>query len=284
MPNASPARAGRSPAAESAPRPGDSLVLGGVFVWITAVLLLDRGVGVGGQAALGAVTWVLLLAALRREILLVRVQVAVVVVFASLVEYVFCALLEVYEYRLGGVLGVPSFVPPGHGLVYLGALLLGRTALVRAHLRLAVAVTLLLGGAYAVWGVVLSDRPDALGAFWFVCLVGFLAFGGRRGLYVGAFFVVTYLEILGTAVGTWEWKPYDPTGIVSMGNPPSGAAGGYGWFDLAAVLLAPALIRAWRRRGARRRNRRPPAPLLRYPEPTRAGDPTVGERTVRQAP
>lgn len=253
---------------ETVARGGDWLVLAGLVGWITAVLLVDRSVGVGGQALLGSGTWVVLLVALRRESLLVRVQTAVVIAFATLVEYVFCATLEVYEYRLGGVAGVPSFVPPGHGLVYLAALLVGRAALVRARMRLSVAVTLLLGGGYAWWGLVLSDRPDALGAFWFVCLAGFLAFGRRRGLYVGCFFVVTYLEVLGTAVGTWEWQPYGPLGIVSMGNPPSGAAGGYGWFDLAAVLLAPVLISWWRGRSSRRRTRRPPAPLLRYPEPT----------------
>jgi hypothetical protein len=39
-------------------------------------------------------------------------------------------------------------------------------------------------------------------------------------------------------------------GWVPMGNPPSIAAGGYGWFDLYAVLLAPTLVAAWdRRRG-----------------------------------
>ena len=61
-------------------------------------------------------------------------------------------------------------------------------------------------------------------------------------LYVGAFVVVTYLELLGTALGTWTWQPYDPTGLVSMGNPPSGAAGGYGWFDLAAMAFAPWVV------------------------------------------
>jgi hypothetical protein len=68
---------------------------------------------------------------------------------------------------------------------------------------------------------------------------------------VGAFVVVTYLEILGTWLGTWEWQRTDPTGIVSIGNPPSGAAGGYGWFDLAAVLAAPTLLAATHRLTAR---------------------------------
>jgi hypothetical protein len=106
---------------------------------------------------------------------------------------------------------------------------------------------LVAGGAYAAYGLFLADRTDVLGAFWYLCLVGFLAWGPSRGLYIGAFFVVTYLEVLGTAVGTWTWQLYDPTGLVTIGNPPSGAAGGYGWFDLAALLLAPPLLAVWAR-------------------------------------
>jgi hypothetical protein len=63
---------------------------------------------------------------------------------------------------------------------------------------------------------------------------------------------VTYLELVGTSLGTWAWQPHDPTGLVAIGNPPSGAAGGYGWFDLAAMLAAPPLLRAWRALTGRR--------------------------------
>ncbi len=35
------------------------------------------------------------------------------------------------------------------------------------------------------------------------------------------------------------------------GEPPSGAAGGYGWFDLYALLLAPGVLRLVRRVRAR---------------------------------
>jgi hypothetical protein len=217
------------------------------FLWVPLVLLLDRGATLSEQRALGIGTWVLLVVLLRRETLLVRAQVAVVVVFATAVEYTFSPLLEVYVYRLDNV---PAFVPPGHGLVYLCALALGRSDWLLHRLRLWVTVTLVAGGAYAGWGLFVAERRDVLGAFWFVCLVGFLAvrpLHRSRGLYVGAFAIVTYLEILGTWWDTWNWQPYDPTGIVAIGNPPSGAAGGYGWFDLAAVLAAPALVRAWTR-------------------------------------
>jgi hypothetical protein len=213
------------------------------LIWLPLVLVADRGADIWVQRGLGLLTWLLLLALLRRETPLVRAQVAVVVAFATAVEYTFSPLLHVYVYRLGNV---PAFVPPGHGLVYLCALAIGRSIWVRRREQALVTLTVLAGGTYAAWGVLVSARPDLLGAFWYLCLVGFLAFGGLAGrsrtLYVGAFVVVTYLELLGTRLGTWAWATHDPSGLVSIGNPPSGAAGGYGWFDLAAVLAGPAVL------------------------------------------
>lgn len=212
--------------------------------WVTVVLGLDAGGSLTLQRALGALTWVLLVVVLRREQPLVRTQTLVVVAFATAVEYTFSPLLEVYTYRFDNV---PAYVPPGHGLVYLAALALGRSTLVRRHLRTCVVLVLVVGGAYAGWGLSpLAPRLDVLGAFWFGCLAGFLAWGPSRPLYVGAFVVVTWLEVVGTALGTWEWQPDDPTGLVAIGNPPSGAAGGYGWFDLVALLAAPWLLARWR--------------------------------------
>jgi hypothetical protein len=222
----------------------DATVVACTLTWVPLVLVLDRGAGLWWQRALGLGTWLLLGWLLRRETPLVRAQVAVVIAFATAVEYTFSPLLEVYVYRLDNV---PAFVPPGHGLVYLCALALGRTAVAQRWRSPLVLVTVLAGAAYAAWGLVVSDRPDVLGAFWFVCLLGFLRWGRSVTLYVGAFAVVTYLELLGTCLGTWEWASHDPTGLIAIGNPPSGAAGGYGWFDLAAVLAAPAVLHAVRR-------------------------------------
>jgi hypothetical protein len=213
---------------------------GAVMAWIAMVLWVDRSGPMAEQVATGVLTWAVLALALRRESPLVRMQTLVVVVLATAVEYTFSPLLEAYTYRLDTV---PAYVPPGHGLVYLAAMCLGRSALFEAQRRRLVAAALVLGGGWAVYGVTLAPRPDVLGAFWFLCLVGFLLWGRSQLLYVGAFVVVSWLELLGTAWGTWSWAPHDPVvGIVSQGNPPSGAAGGYGWFDLYALLLAPALL------------------------------------------
>lgn len=223
----------------------DLSLAGAVMAWIALVLWVDRSGPMAEQVAVGALTWAVLALALRRESPLVRAQTLVVVVLATCVEYTFSPLLEAYTYRLETV---PAYVPPGHGLVYLAAMSLGRSALFEAYRRRLVAAALAVGGAWALYGVTVAERPDVLGAFWFLCLVGFLFFGRSQLLYVGAFVVVSWLELLGTAWGTWSWAPYDPVvGIVSQGNPPSGAAGGYGWFDLYALLLAPVLLSRLRR-------------------------------------
>ncbi len=223
---------GRAPRA-----PAATLVI--VLATITSVLLLDASASLPVQRLLGVATWSVLAFLLARESIVVVVQTLIVVVFATAVEYTFSPLLEVYLYRFENV---PLYVPPGHGLVYLAAWSIGRLGFVKANERLALLLVLLGGGAWAAYGVVLADRADVLGAFWFGCLVAFLCWGPSRGLYIGAFVVVSYLELLGTALGTWQWQRVDPTGLVSIGNPPSGAAGGYGWFDLAALLLAPSVV------------------------------------------
>ena len=217
-----------------------------VLAWIPIVLLLDRGASMDQQRLLGVGTWLLLLALLARQDMRTRLQVAVVVAFASLVEYVCAGWLGVYVYRLHDV---PWFVPPGHGLVYLGALTMGRSELFARNRRWLIPATLAVAGTYALWGLALSGRRDVLGAFWFVCLAFFLLRGRNPLVFVGAFLVVTYLELLGTRLGTWTWQVRDPIlGVVAMGNPPSGAAGGYGFFDAAALLLAPRIVALVRRR------------------------------------
>ena len=222
------------------------MVAGAVLVWIPLVLVLDRVASASGECWLGVGTALLLLALLVGEPVRIRAQVAVVVCFATVIEYTFSYRLHVYVYRLHNL---PWFVPPGHGLVYLAALAIGRSPTVRAQQRWLVPLTLAAGASYAAWGLFLSGRRDVLGAFWFGCLVLFMVRSRQPLVFVGAFIVVTYLELLGTHLGAWTWQVRDPIAhLVSMGNPPSGAAGGYGFFDAAALALAPRIERALRRR------------------------------------
>jgi hypothetical protein len=51
--------------------------------------------------------------------------------------------------------------------------------------------------------------------------------------------VVAALELYGTAIGTWRWERELPELGIPDGNPPSGVASGYVWFDVMALLVAP---------------------------------------------
>ena len=226
---------------ERASDPGTFLERHGVLAavlmmgWLTVVLAVDHDGSRTTQRVLGALTWLVLLAALRFATPLVRVQALVVVAFATVVEYTFSPGLEVYVYRFANV---PAYVPPGHGLVYLSAFALGHAPWVRARLRPVGLAAMTAIGAWALWAL-LGPRHDVLGAFWFGCLVAFWRWGPSREVYAGAAVVVTWLEIVGTHLRTWVWQPHDPILGIPIGNPPTGAAGGYGWFDLLALLVAP---------------------------------------------
>ena len=203
-----------------------------IVAWIGAGAVLESHATIWPQRALGVITWGVLLLILRGERRDVRAQVAIVILVATAMEYTASGLVGLYTYRLHNV---PLFVPPGHGLLYLTALALGRSQLFAVLRRPVIVTTLAVGGAWAIWGLALSPRSDVFGAIFFVCLVGFLLAGRAPLVYAGAFLVCSYLELMGTSVGTWAWATHDPTGLVSIGNPPSGIPGAYCFFDAAAL-------------------------------------------------
>src|SRR5258708_40172225 len=68
---------------------------------------------------LGALTWLVLLAALWPLPALARAQAIGVVLFATVGEVIGSLVWGVYRYRLHNL---PLFIPPAHGLVYLSGL------------------------------------------------------------------------------------------------------------------------------------------------------------------
>jgi hypothetical protein len=98
----------------SSPGTHPFLVAAVVVGWLAIGLALDDGASVGRQRLIGAATWLLLIVLVRREPRVTQIQVATLVVLATLLEYSASPLLGLYTYRLHNV---PAFVPPGHGLV-----------------------------------------------------------------------------------------------------------------------------------------------------------------------
>ena len=238
-----PSRAELAAAARASRR--EIIVTAAVLVWIALGAGTDSGAGIWRQRLVGVITWGVLLVLLRGERRSVRLQVAGVIMVATCVEYTASPLLGYYTYRLHNV---PSYVPPGHGLVYLAALSIGRSQLAAALRRPLIWFTLGVCGAWAAWGVALSPRRDVFGAVMYLWLARFTLRGSRPLVYAGAFLVTSYLELIGTGVGAWAWAHHAPAGVLSIGNPPSGIPGGYCFLDATGVALAPRLARLLDRR------------------------------------
>jgi hypothetical protein len=230
-------------------RPAVQAVAGAAY--LAALLALDHFASYPEQLALGALTWCVLLAALRLAPLERSAQALGVVCFATIGEVTGSLIWGVYHYRLHNL---PLFVPPAHGLVYLTGLSLATAA--RRHARALVSTAAVAAATWGLLGLTLLPRRDVAGAFGVPLLLVFLWRGRNRAIYAGVFLVVATLELYGTAIGTWRWA-HDLPGLgIPDGNPPSGVASGYVWFDVMALLTAPVALRLVRTVELRRLPRR----------------------------
>jgi hypothetical protein len=214
--------------------------------YLAALLALDHYASYPEQLALGVLTWVVLAAVLTRVSPERRAQALGVVVFATIGEVTGSLIWGVYSYRLHNL---PLFVPPAHGLVYLTGLALA-TALAR-HARTLVVVAATGAAAWGILGLTVLPRRDVAGALLVPMLLLFLWRGRNREIYAGVFLVVAALELYGTAIGTWRWARELPGLGIPDGNPPSGVASGYVWFDVMALLTAPLALALIRGRASR---------------------------------
>jgi hypothetical protein len=246
----------------------------GGAAYLATLLALDHFASYPEQLALGVLTWVVLLAALSRVPVERRAQALGVVAFATVGEVTGSLVWGVYHYRLHNL---PLFVPPAHGLVYLTGLALARTfeawpgatrpvaatvqwtqhgrpvrtgrfGLLRARLLpagrpagtdLLVATAAVVATTWGLLGLTVLPRRDVAGAIGVPLLLVFLWRGRNRAVYAAVFLVVAALELYGTAIGTWRWERELPGLGIPDGNPPSGVASGYVWFDVMAILVAP---------------------------------------------
>jgi hypothetical protein len=223
-----------------APVPAVAAAAGAAY--LAALLAVDHYASYPEQLALGVLTWAVLFVALSRVSPERRAQTLAVVVFATIGEVTGSLIWGVYHYRLHNL---PLFIPPAHGLVYLTALSLA-VALHR-HARALVATAAIAAATWGVLGLAVLPRQDVAGALGVPLLLVFLLRSRNRTIYASVFLVVAALELYGTAIGTWRWAVRLPGLGVPDGNPPSGVASGYVWFDVMALLTAPAALELVRR-------------------------------------
>jgi hypothetical protein len=222
-------------------RKRDYYIAAFTFFCVAVCLLSDANATLEKQNALGVCAWVFLIGWLLGENTEIRTQVAIAVVFATIGEHFASPFMGGYTYRFGNV---PAYVPPGHGLVYLTAVALGRSGLFLRHARRIATLVVLVCGAWSIWGISgYAEQGDSVGALLFCVFLAYLFKGRSPMVYLAAFFITTWLELIGTAAGTWKWAAIDPVLGLPQGNPPSGVAAWYCLVDAVAMGGAAPVLR-----------------------------------------
>jgi len=217
----------------------DYIIAAFTFACVAVCMLCEASASLPVQYALGFIALVCLTGFLRGENREVRMQVLVAVAFTSIGEYVASVGMGGYIYRFENV---PAYVPFGHGMVYLTSIALARSGLFLRYARAIATTVVLLGGAWSIWGISGYAEPGDSGGALLFCAFLICLFKGRSPLvYLAAFFITTWLEILGTAAGAWRWADVDPVFGLTQGNPPSGVAVWYCLVDAVALTGGPLL-------------------------------------------
>ncbi|MCK4840857.1 MAG: hypothetical protein KAT04_03115 [Methylococcales bacterium] len=220
----------------------DYLIVSYAFVAVTLCFLIDSVASIGLQYALGVAGWLSLFVMLWGECKYVRAQVIVAVTFATIGENFASIFMAGYTYRLENV---PAFVPPGHGIVYLTAVILGRSGFFLKYARKLVVIVVLVGAIWSICALTgLIGRSDEIGTLLFCIYLLYLFKGRSPMVYLGAFFITTWVELIGTSLGTWNWAAIDPASTLTQGNPPSGVAAWYCLVDAVAMVCAAPVLHA----------------------------------------
>ncbi|NOQ64353.1 MAG: hypothetical protein GQ582_07560 [Methyloprofundus sp.] len=218
----------------------DYILAAFTFVITGICLTIDGSGSREMQWALAFCGYLFLAFLLKNESKLLRAQVVVALLFATVGEIFASPYMQGYIYRFGSV---PPYVPAGHGMVYLTAVVLGRSGFFLRHARRIALFTVVTCGLWSLWGISpFAARSDQIGAILFCFYVLCLFKGKSPMVYLGAFFITTWLELVGTGAGTWAWAEVDPASGLTQGNPPSGVAAWYCLVDAVAMAgAAPAL-------------------------------------------
>jgi len=154
--------------------------------------------------------------------------------------------LGMYTYRLENV---PHYVPLGHAIVYAAVYYITKEPWVRKHQQTIIKILYPAMLLYSLAWLILAND-----VFGFMCMLAVVLLFKRmpetKLFFLFMFFMVVYLEILGTYYQCWFWPPiwFDVFTWIPSANPPSGIGVVYFAFDAACLLGYKLLnIKKWQR-------------------------------------
>lgn len=147
-------------------------------------------------------------------------------------EIVGSLILKFYVYRLENI---PLYVPFGHALVFASAYYIYQQTLIQQYADKVQRLLFFLALLISVFSLLFLQ--DTCG---FICFLTFCLLRKNNKLFYSCmFFVVLYLELIGTYLQTWTWYGKlnnHPDWIIGCNNPPCGIGGLYMIFDVLVTF------------------------------------------------
>lgn len=148
-------------------------------------------------------------------------------------EILFALILGMYSYRLGNI---PLYIPFGHALIYASVYYIAKEPLIKKYPLHLIRLLYPLMIIYALlWLLFANDL------FGFACTILILFLLHKQPLskpfFLIMFFMVAYLELLGTYYQCWQWPDiwFNSFSWMPSANPPSGISVFYFAFDLGCL-------------------------------------------------
>ena len=193
-----------------------------IIAVITGGLALDIAFGWPGQIAaivwtFAVFIWLYRLGGAEEKRILI-----VCTVISGIGEVFLSLVWGLYDYQF---FNVPLFVPPGHALLMTLGLVFARRL---PHVGIwVISLGALAWAAYA-WVAGFDRFGVALFGIYVFCMLT----SGAKSLYATMFVVALAMELYGTALGNWTWRPVAPWVELTSANPPFSAGAFYCMLDL----------------------------------------------------
>ena len=196
-------------------------------------LIVDQHGGLTGQLAVGVWTWVIFFRVTGTAPAGWRLPLYLCLIWSTAGEIFLSLVWGLYTYRLENV---PFFIPPGHVLLfYFGMVMAAKVP------RGFVLLVPIAAAAYAVIAIVRGY--DTLSVPMIVLFIlCWLQPDGRR-LYSVMLIAALAMELYGTWVGNWAWRPDVPYLGLHSANPPLAAGAFYCALDVLVGLTVRGLLR-----------------------------------------
>lgn len=193
-----------------------------IVATILVGLAIDAIAAAWSQPVVNVAAWATFVALLRSSGHSDRVAYLLCLGLATGGEIFLALVWGIYDYRLGNL---PLFVPPGHVLLYaLGRWIADRVSISASGLWCGI---VLAAAGFLAWRG-LDELSAPLAALFVICI----RFGPAPRLYAVMFVLALAMELVGTSLGNWTWRPEVPWFGWSTLNPPFAAGAFYCALDL----------------------------------------------------